>query len=45
MTFKEKEKIFYDTYKKRSKKWLCKYDVFVFDTPKSFSNLFLGDDV
>ena len=45
MTFEEKEKIFYETYKKRSKRWSYKCDVFVFDTPKSFSNLFLGDEV
>ena len=40
MTFEEKEKIIYETYKKR---YNC--DVFVFDTPKFFSNLFSGDEV
>ena len=45
MTFEEKEKIIYETYKKRSKKWSYKCDVFVFDTPKSFSNLFLNNEV
>ena len=45
MTFEEKEKIIYETYKKRSKKWSYKCDVFVFNTPKSFSNLFLGNEV
>ena len=45
MTFEEKEKLIYETYKKRSKWWSYKCDVFVFDTPKSFSNLFSGDEV
>ena len=45
MTFEEKEKIIYETYKKRSKKWPYKCDVFVFNTPKSFSNLFLNNEV
>ena len=45
MTFEEKEKIIYETYKKRSKKWSYKCDVFVFNTPKSFSNLFLNNEV
>lgn len=43
MTFEEKEKLIYETYKKRSKWWTYKCDVFVFDTPKSFSNLFSDD--
>ena len=45
MTFEEKEKLIYETYKKRSKKWSYKCDVFVFNTPKSFSNLFLNNEV
>ena len=45
MTFEEKEKIIYETYKKRSKWWSYKCDVFVFNTPKSFSNLFSDDSV
>lgn len=45
MTFEEKEKLIYKTYKKRSKWWSYKCDVFVFDTPKSFSNLFLNNEV
>ena len=45
MSFEEKEKIIYETYKKRSKWWSYKCDVFVFDTPKYFSNLFSGDEV
>lgn len=45
MTFEEKEKLIYKTYKKRSKKWSYKCDVFVFNTPKSFSNLFLNNEV
>ena len=45
MTFEEKEKIIYETYKKRSKWWSYKCDVFVFDTPKYFSNLFSGDEM
>ena len=45
MTFEEKEKIIYETYKKRSKKWSYKCDVFVFNTPKSFSNLFSDDSI
>lgn len=45
MTFEEKEKLIYETYKKRWKKWSYKYDIFVFNTPKSFSNLFSGDEV
>ena len=45
MTFEEKEKIIYETYKKRSKWWSYKCDVFVFDTPKSFSNLFSDDSI
>ena len=39
MTLEEKEKLIYETYKKR---YNC--DVFVFDTPKFFSNLFSGDE-
>lgn len=45
MTLEEKKKIFYNTYKKLSKRWSHKCDVFVFDTPKYFSNLFSGDEV
>ena len=45
MSFEEKEKTIYETYKKRSKWWSYKCDVFVFDTPKSFSNLFLNNEV
>lgn len=45
MTLEEKKKIFYNTYKKLSKRWSYKCDVFVFDTPKYFSNLFSGDEV
>ena len=45
MTFEEKEKIIYETYKKRSKWWSYKCDVFVFNTPKSFSNLFSDDSI
>ena len=45
MSFEEKEKLIYETYKKRSKKWPYKCDVFVFNTPKSFSNLFLNKEV
>lgn len=45
MTLEEKQKLIYETYKKRSKKWPYKCDVFVFNTPKSFSNLFLNNEV
>ena len=45
MTLEEKENLIYETYKKRSKKWFYKCDVFVFNTPKSFSNLFLNNEV
>ena len=45
MTLEEKEKLIYETYKKRSKWWSYKCDVFVFNTPKSFSNLFLNNEV
>ena len=53
MTLEEKEKLIYETYKKRWKKWHYKYDIFVFDTPKSFSfdtpksfsSLFSSDEV
>ena len=45
MTFEEKEKLIYETYKKRSKWWSYKCDVFVFNTPKSFSNLFSDDSI
>ena len=45
MTLEEKQKLIYETYKKRSKWWSYKCDVFVFDTPKYFSNLFSGDEV
>ena len=45
MSFEEKEKLIYETYKKRSKWWSYKCDVFVFDTPKSFSNLFSDDSI
>lgn len=45
MSFEEKEKIIYETYKKRSKWWSYKCDVFVFETPKYFSNLFPGDEM
>ena len=45
MTFEEKEKLIYETYKKRSEWWSYKCDVFVFNTPKYFSNLFSGDEM
>lgn len=45
MSFEEKEKLIYETYKKRSKWWSYKCDVFVFDTPKYFSNLFSDDEM
>ena len=45
MTLEEKQNLIYETYKKRSKKWSYKCDVFVFDTPKSFSNLFSDDSI
>ena len=45
MTLEENKKIFYNTYKKLSKRWSYKCDVFVFDTPKYFSNLFSGDEM
>ena len=45
MTLEEKEKLIYETYKKRSKWWSYKCDVFVFNTPKSFSNLFSDDSI
>ena len=45
MTLEEKEKLIYETYKKRSKRWSYKCDVFVFNTPKSFSNLFSDDSI
>ena len=45
MSFEEKEKLIYETYKKRSKWWSYKCDVFVFDTPKYFSNLFSDDSI
>ena len=45
MTLEEKQKLIYETYKKRSKKWSYKCDVFVFNTPKSFSNLFSDDSI
>ena len=45
MTLEEKQKLIYETYKKRSKWWTYKCDVFVFDTPKYFSNLFSGDEM
>ena len=45
MTFEEKEKLIYETYKKRSKWRSYKCDVFVFNTPKSFSNLFSDDSI
>ena len=45
MSFEEKEKLIYETYKKRSKWWSYKCDVFVFDTPKSFSNLFSDNSI
>ena len=45
MTLEEKQNLIYETYKKRSKKWSYKCDVFVFNTPKSFSNLFLDNEV
>ena len=45
MTLEEKQKLIYETYKKRSKWWSYKCDVFVFDTPKSFSNLFSNDSI
>lgn len=41
----DKKKIFYDIYKKLSKRWSYKCDVFIFDTPKYFSNLFSGDEI
>lgn len=45
MTLEEKEKLIYETYKKRSEWWSYKCDVFVFNTPKSFSNLFSDDSI
>ena len=45
MTLEEKQKLIYETYKKRSKWWSYKCDVFVFNIPKYFSNLFSGDEV
>ena len=45
MTLEEKQNLIYETYKKRSKKWSYKCDVFVFNIPKSFSNLFSDDSV
>ena len=45
MTLEEKQNLIYETYKKRSKKWSYKCDVFVFDTPKSFSNLFSDNSI
>ena len=45
MTLEEKENLIYETYKKRSKWWSYKCDVFVFDTPKYFSNLFSDDSI
>ena len=45
MTLEEKQNLIYETYKKRSKKWSYKCDVFVFNTPKSFSNLFSDDSI
>ena len=45
MTLEEKEKLIYETYKKRSKWWTYKCDVFVFDAHKYFSNLFSGDEM
>ena len=45
MTLEEKQKLIYETYKKRSKWWSYKCGVFVFDTPKYFSNLFSGDEM
>lgn len=45
MTLEEKKKIFYNIYKKLSKRWSYKCDVFIFDTPKYFSNLFSGDEM
>ena len=45
MTLEEKQKLIYETYKKRSKWWSYKCDVFVFDTPKYFSNLFSDDSI
>ena len=45
MTFEEKQKIIYETYKQRSKSWSYTCDVFVFNTPKSFSNLFSDDSI
>lgn len=45
MTLEEKEKLIYETYKKRSEWWSYKCDVFIFDTPKSFSNLFSDDSI
>ena len=45
MTLEEKQNLIYETYKKRSKWWSYKCDVFIFDTPKSFSNLFSDDSI
>ena len=45
MTLEETQNLIYETYKKRSKKWSYKCDVFVFNTPKSFSNLFSDDSI
>lgn len=45
MTLEEKQNLIYETYKKRSKKWSYRCDVFVFNTPKSFSNLFSDDSI
>ena len=45
MTLEEKQKLIYETYKKRSKWWSYKCDVFVFNTPKYFSNLFSDDSI
>ena len=45
MTLEEKEKLIYETYKKRSEWWSYKCDVFVFNTPKYFSNLFSDDSI
>lgn len=43
MTLEEKEKLIYETYKKRSKWWSYKCDVFVFNTPNK--ELTLSDRV
>ena len=45
MTLEEKQNLIYETYKKRSKWWSYKCDVFVFNTPKYFSNLFSDDSI